>query len=150
MRQRERKNRSAFGVAVRRTALCAAILFQLFTAPSAMAAQPTDDQHCGKQSKHRDAIKLPAHFMDTYLYPDGASVNEHYSGCQNVWLESGFHMVQAKYKKGVIESYKTWDPKSKKTVFCTYADGRIKAGKPSVEDCPVFEGFPLNKKIKDK
>ena len=114
------------------------------------AKAPKNEPNCGKQKIRRDGIRKPTHGLDMYLYPDASQINEQYSGCQNIWLEDGFLLAQAKYKKGEIQNYRAWEPNSKRTLSCEYANGRLSKANPDSADCLPAEVFPLNKEGKEK
>ncbi len=116
----------------------------------AKAESTKNEPNCGKQKIRRDGIRKPTHGVDMYLYPDADQINARYSGCQNIWLEDGFLLVQAKYREGEIQSYKAWEPKSKEAVSCVYANKKLLKAKPDAVDCPPFDAFPLKMKGKAK
>lgn len=121
-----------------------ALITMIIHAPAG-AAPLKNAPNCGKQALRHEAIKKPTHGVDMYVYPRADQIDKQYSGCQNIWLEDGFLLAQAKYENGDIRRYKAWDPKSKKAFSCEYANGKLLKAKPEAADCPPTDAFPLNR-----
>jgi len=80
--------------------------------------------------------------VDLRIFPSAQAIDARFSGCQSVWLASGFLLAQATYRNGEVIKYVGSDPDGSRTVSCLYEARQLIA---SAGDCPAFEDFPLNK-----
>lgn len=98
-------------------------------------------EFCKLQAIPSEAIKLVTHGVDLRIFPDASAINTTFSGCQTVWLSSGFLLAQATYRKGEVTKYVGVDPDGH-SVSCLYEARRLVA---AAGECPPFEQFPLHK-----
>jgi hypothetical protein len=111
--------------------------------PSTFAATSgSAGQFCGSQEVLPEAARVATRGMDLRIFPSAQAVDARFSGCQSVWLASGFLLAQATYRNGEVIKYVGSDPDGSRTVSCLYEARRLVA---SAGDCPAFEDFPLNK-----
>jgi hypothetical protein len=121
-----------------------ASLIVFFSSEATVHATPRS-KNCSLKKIPKSAVVLRTHGADLHIFPDAVSVDNSYSGCQNIWLENGHLLAQARYINGIIVTYSGNEPDSKKSFTCQYNNGKIYTDPTTREDCPPLDFFPINK-----
>jgi hypothetical protein len=123
------------------------VAFILLSIGGARAFASSGKENCAFKEIPKGAVVLHTHAANLYIYPDAGVVNidDRYSGCQNIWLEDGHLLAQARYINGTIATYRGIEPGGGKSFFCRYKNGKVSAKPSTKDDCPPPDYFPINK-----
>lgn len=120
------------------------LLFILSMAVNSMAEANNKKTYCNLKKAPQDAVVFPTHGVSLLIFPKPEVVDSKYSGCQNIWLENGFLLAQAKYLNGNIQTFTGQEPDGSRHYVCKYRKRKLVYTYPSRKECPSIDYFPID------